>query len=158
MTHKNGIESLKKQIAAQPPPPPPVAAAPVAPPPEVREHTIPPWIVVGAGGIAMIVGVVVIATAPDAPQGCVASSETCTRKPGEDESAFAKRQEEAGRAKNQPVYGGITVGGGAVLVVGGLLWHFLEPTGPVEKTAQRKPKLTPQVAPGFAGMSLGGSF
>ncbi len=157
MTHRNGIDSLKKQIAAQPPPPP--AAGPVtAPPTEVREHTIPPWIVVGAGGIAMIVGIVVIATAPTAPEGCSASSEICTRLAGEDAKAFAKRQDTAGKAKNQPVYGGITIGGGAVLVVGGLLWHFLEPTGPVEKTGSLKPKLSPQVAPGFAGMSLGGSF
>jgi hypothetical protein len=124
----------------------------------MREHTIPPWIVVGAGGIAIIVGVVVIATAPKAPEGCSASSETCTKIANEPPDAFAKRQEEAGKAKNQPIYGGITIGGGAVLVVGGLLWHFLEPTGPVEKTGSLKPKLSPQVAPGFAGMSLGGSF
>jgi hypothetical protein len=152
-THKNGIDSLKRQIAAQPPP----SAAPTAPPAEVREHTIPPWIVVGAGGVAVIAGIVVVATAPSAPAGCDASSETCTKVPGETPAAFSKRQEEAGRAKNQPVYGGIVIGGGAALVVGGLLWHFLEPTGPVEK-ASAKPKLTPQVSPGYAGLSLGGSF
>ena len=71
MTHRNGIDSLKKQIAAQPPPPPPSAGAvPSAPPQEMREHTIPPWIVVGVGGIAVIAGIVVIATAPSvAPLG-----------------------------------------------------------------------------------------
>jgi len=40
----------------------------------------------------------------------------------------------------------------------GLLWHFVEPTGPVEKTGKIKPTLVPAVAPGYAGMSLGGSF
>jgi hypothetical protein len=114
--------------------------------------------VVGAGGIAIIAGVVVVATAPAAPDGCSASSETCTKLPNETPDAFAKRQDTAGKAKNQPVYGGIVIGGGAALVVGGLLWHFLEPTGPVEKTGKLAPKLTPQVSPGFAGMSLGGSF
>jgi tetratricopeptide (TPR) repeat protein len=160
MTHRNGIDSLKKQIAAQPATPPPAAGAtaPAAPPQEVREHTIPPWIVVGAGGIAIIAGVVVLATAPKAPNMCDASSETCTHITGESADAFAKRQQEAGRAKNQPLYGGIVIGGGAALVVGGLLWHFLEPTGPVEKSAALKPKLTPQVTPGYAGVSLGGSF
>ena len=50
------------------------------------------------------------------------------------------------------------IGGGLAIVAGGLLWHFLEPTGPVEKTGKLKPSVTPQVAPGYAGMSLGGSF
>lgn len=47
--------------------------------------------------------------------------------------------------------------GGAVLVAGGLLWHFLEPTGPVAKGAL-SPKLTPNVTPGYAGMSFGCTF
>ncbi len=157
MTHKNGIESLKKQIAAQPPPPP-VAAAPVAPPPEIREHTIPPWIVVGLGGAGVIAGVVILATTPKLPAGCDETSKTCARVPGETTDQYSDRQSRAGASQSQPTIGAVVVGIGGALVVGGLLWHFLEPTGPVEKTAQRKPKLTPQVAPGFAGMSLGGSF
>ena len=158
MTHRNGIDSLKKQIAAQPPPPPPPTGAPAAPPTEMREHTIPPWIVVGAGGAAIVVGIVVVLAAPAKPVGCSNDNDTCLRRPDETPEAFAKRQDTAGKAKNQPVYGAITIGGGAVLVGAGLLWHFLEPTGPVEKTGSLKPKLSPQVAPGFAGMSLGGSF
>ena len=37
---------------------------------------------------------------------------------------------------------------------GGLLWHFLEPTGPKEKSA----RIAPAVGPGFAGLSLTGKF
>jgi len=165
-THRNRIENLKKQIAAQPPPtvtpPPPTATATVTPPPpavETREHTVPPWIVVGLGGAAVVAGAVVIATAPKLPTNCVEATETCQRLPNESEGDFKDRQQEAGRSKTQPVVGGIVIGAGAALVVGGLLWHFLEPTGPVEPASGKvRPKLTPAFAPGYAGMSLGASF
>jgi len=157
-THKNGIDSLKKQIAAQPPPPPAAGPAATAPPAEVREHTIPPWIVVGLGGAGVIVGVVFVATTPSLPSGCDKDTKTCTRLPGETKNQFDDRQATAGASQNQPTIGAVAMGIGGAFVVGGLLWHFLEPTGPVEKTGTLKPKLSPQVAPGFAGMSLGGSF
>lgn len=161
--HKTRIENLKKQIAAQPAPvATPTAAptaAPTAPPPgEVREHTVPPWIVVGLGGAGVVAGVIVLAAAPSLPEGCFASTETCTRKPGEPQADFDDRQKRAGASQTQPTIGAVVVGIGGALVVGGLLWHFLEPTGPVEKTGKVKPKVQPQVAPGFAGLSLGGSF
>ncbi len=48
---------------------------------------------------------------------------------------------------------GFIVGGvGIAAVAGGLIWHFLEPTG--EKTAG----LVPQLGPGYAGMALSGTF
>jgi hypothetical protein len=160
MSHKNGIESLKKEIAAQkaaPPPPPGVGTT--APPAEVREHTIPPWIVVGIGGAGAIAGIVILATTPSLPAGCNASTKECTKLSADETPASLKqRQDDAGKSQNQPTVGGVVIGIGAAFVVGGLLWHFLEPTGPVEKTGKLKPSVTPQVAPGFAGMSLGGSF
>ena len=160
MTHRNGIDSLKKQIAVQPATPPPSAGAqPAAPPQEIREHTIPPWIVIGLGGAGVIAGVVILATTPSLPAGCVVGDmKTCTRKAGESDGAFADRQAKAGASQNQPTVGGVVMGIGGAVLVGGLLWHFLEPTGPVEKSTALKPKLTPQVTPGFAGVSLGGSF
>lgn len=155
-THRNGIDSLKKQIAAQPPPPPSGGAAP--PPPEVREHTIPPWVVVTVGGLGVVAGVVVIAITPSLPNGCDPKTKKCTATTAAEMANLSQRQDDAGKSQNQPTIGGVIIGIGAAFVVGGLLWHFLEPTGPVEKTGSLNPKLSPQVAPGFAGMSLGGSF
>lgn len=161
--HRTRIENLRKQLAAQPPPPtasaPPPPPTTTAPPPaEVQQHTVPPWIVVGLGGAAVVVGVVLFATAPKLPDGCVAATQKCTRNPGESTADFADRQNRAGASQDQPLYGAITLAGGGVLIGGGLLWHFLEPTGPAEKSGKTTPKLTPQVTPGYAGVSLGGNF
>jgi hypothetical protein len=156
---------MRKQLAAQPPPTATATAAPTAtttaqPPAEVREHTIPPWIVVGVGGAGIIAGIVVLATAPELPEGCTKASETCTKIPPETATSpsFINRQKEAGDAKNQPVIGAVIIGVGAAFVAGGLLWHFLEPTGRESGAAKTKPKVTPNVAPGFAGVSFGGNF
>jgi tetratricopeptide (TPR) repeat protein len=163
--HHNRIENLKKQLAAKPPPPaptvtaPPATTAPPPPPPaEVREHTIPPWILVGVGGAAVIVGAVVVATAPSLPAGCDADSGRCAPIAGESPDDFDKRKNDAGASRDQPKYGIVTMVGGGVLVAGGLLWHFLEPTGAVEKAGKAKPSVSPELGPGFAGLSLGGSF
>lgn len=158
--HRNRIDNLKRELGREKAA---AAAQPVTPPPkqEMREHTIPPWIVVGLGGAAIIAGVVVIATAPQLPAGCKSDSKSCAKDPTGKETAegFRNRQETAGQARDQPIYGIVVIGGGAALVATGLLWHFLEPTGPVDAQAAKiRPKLTPQVAPGYGGLSLGGTF
>ncbi|MDB5221265.1 MAG: hypothetical protein JWO86_9192 [Myxococcaceae bacterium] len=163
-THRNGIESLKRQIAAAPPPTattpaPSATTTTTAPPPaEVREHTVLPWLVSGVGVVGVAVGVVVLVTTPSLPANCVAATKSCTKLPDETASDFADRQDRAGKSQNQPTIGGVIIGLGGALVATGLIWHFLEPTGPVEKTGSTKPTLVPAVAPGYAGMSLGGSF
>ncbi|MDB4941827.1 MAG: hypothetical protein JWP97_1361 [Labilithrix sp.] len=169
-THKTKIENLKKQIAAAPPAATPSTTATTAPattapsttmPPaaEVREHTAAPWVVVGIGGVAAVTGLVVLLTSPKLPAGCDANNETCARLPGEDAAAYKERQDKAGRHKGQPLIGGVILGAGGVVLLGGLLWHFLEPTGPVNTTTAKGMRLlTPAVAPGYAGMSLGGTF
>jgi len=150
-THRNGIDSLKKQIAAQPATPPPSAGAgPTPPPAEVREHTIPPWIVVGVGGATAVAGIVLLAAKPNT--GCNLDTQECP------EGASTKTRNDAGTERAWGIAGPILIGGGLAIAAGGLLWHFLEPTGPVEKTGKLKPSVSPQVAPGYAGMSLGGSF
>ena len=153
------IENMKKQQASQPAPVVAPPVTPVTPPPavEMREHTVPPWILVGVGGAAVVVGVVILATAPSLPDGCDPDTKTCTRRPQDSVADQKDRQDRAGASQSQPVIGGVIAGVGGAFVLGGLLWHFLEPTGPVEKSAA-KTKVTPQVSPGFAGLSLGGSF
>jgi tetrahydromethanopterin S-methyltransferase subunit D len=51
---------------------------------------------------------------------------------------------------------GVIVGAvGLAGVAGGLVWHFLEPTG---SSASTGASLTPAVAPGYAGLNFGGKF
>jgi tetratricopeptide (TPR) repeat protein len=172
-TYQAKIENLKKQLAAATPPPPATTAPPANPPPSAETssgHSPWPWVMVGVGGAAVIAGVIVMLIAPDLPPGCDESTETCKylnpnvsdtpvgnqQKPSDEEARdLAARRETAGKALAQPKIGlGIAIGGG-VLVAGGLLWHFLEPTGSKETG---KTKLRPNLAPGYAGLTLGGSF
>jgi hypothetical protein len=62
--------------------------------------------------------------------------------PNESADDLKQRQTTAGRAASQPTAGGVTMGVGAALVVGGLLWHFLEPTGS-KSTARAQVHFTP---------------
>jgi uncharacterized membrane protein len=120
-----------------------------------RGHTVFPWIVVGLGVATMGAGLVVLLTSPSLPPGCSQATKTCTRLPGEPPSAFAKRQEDAGRSESQPTEGLIIGAIGLGVVGAGLLWHFLEPTGPARTGALH---FTPWAAPGTAGGALGASF
>lgn len=166
-THRSRIETLKTKLADQKA----AATAPTTtapslgggngggsePPPggEMQEHTIYPWLLVGAGVVATGVGIAVIATAPEFPDNCDKATETCTRRPGQSEADFQRDQDTSGRAKDQPVWGTVVTVGGVVLVAGGLLWHFLEPTGPKDEA---KTKLRPSVGPGYGGFALTGRF
>ena len=66
-----------------------------------------------------------------------------------------KRQKDAGQSESQPVLGFIVGGIGLGVVGAGLLWHFLEPTGPERIGALR---FIPWAAPGSAGGALGAAF
>ena len=120
-----------------------------------HHHTVFPWIVVGLGVATMGTGLVVIFTSPALPNGCSSSSRTCVRLTNESATAFAKRQEDAGRSESQPTEGLIVTGIGLGVAAAGLVWHFLEPTGPERTGALR---FTPWAAPGTAGGALGASF
>jgi hypothetical protein len=141
-------------------PPPPAATAPEAERPgviTVREHTVFPWIVVGLGVATMGTGLVLVLTAPSLPAGCNDKTQTCARIDGESGAAFARRQEDAGRSESQPSEGLVVGAIGLGVVAGGLLWHFLEPTGP-EAAARGALHFTPWAAPGRAGGAVGASF
>jgi hypothetical protein len=135
-------------------PPAPTLVPQPAPTGEVREHSVAPWIVVGVGGAAVVAGVVIFLTAPDRPSNCDPDTHKCTR--GTDESAadFATDKDQAGRADSLPVFGVIVAAGGAALVAGGLLWHFLEPVGP--KTGNVR--LSPWTTGKSSGVGLSGTF
>lgn len=144
-------EEKRKKAAAEaaPPPPPPKPQVIV-----LREHTFGPWVVVGAGVAAVATGVVLHVVAPALPAGCDAASQKCAPNAPQDV------KDKAGLSQNLPLAGTVTLIGGGVLVAGGLLWHFLEPTGPMPlaTVGARPPRLTPALAPGYAGLALGGAF
>ena len=173
-TVKARLANMKKGLAENPakpqptPPPTPTpsptptpAPAPSQPPPartEVREHTVYPWVVAGVGGLALVTGLTVyVVGLQTAPDNCIASERKCTRQPGETDTAFASRQEKAGTAAGLQTGGLVALVGGGVLAVGGLVWHFVEPTGPKSSEA-KTPRLVPAVSPGYAGVELGGRF
>lgn len=157
-TYEAKIANLRKQLATKrPAPDEPVLPAPetASPPPE-RQHTVVPWVVAAAGGVALGVGIVLIATAPDLPRACDDASRSCSVLAGESPADFAQRKGDAGKAASQPVWGAIVTAGGAALVVSGILWHFLEPS----RAAKDPTKATfrPELGPGIAGASFGGVF
>jgi tetratricopeptide (TPR) repeat protein len=151
------------------------AQQPSAPPREVvvREHTAAPWVVFGVGVAALGTGIVLAAAGPAIPKLCDGAADGTVSKdvngkpaclpdpaqpPASQESERQSRANDAGLARGLQIAAPITIIGGAVLMVGGLAWHFLEPTGPVTKEGKLRPKVTPQVSPGYAGLSLGGAF
>jgi tetratricopeptide (TPR) repeat protein len=70
-----------------------------------------------------------------------------------------KRQQDAGTAGGLRTAGLVTAIGGGVLLVGGIVWHFVEPTGPVKKEGAVKDfQLVPVVAPGYSGLTMGARF
>lgn len=163
------IENLKAQIAAQPTATatttatatatstaPTATGTSTAPPPE-RGHTAGPWVVVGIGGAAMIPGLILTIVGQGNYK---AATENCARdakgnlipSPNCDPGRVPALQDKA------LVTRGVGIGllaGGAALVIGGLIWHFLEPTGPVK---EGKIRLSPVWQPGYAGLNLSGSF
>ena len=135
------------------------ATGTTAPPPAtgpVREHTVLPWIVVGTGAVGIAVGVAVavvgVLNRKSAEDEC--PNNVCPS--GVDPNAQMKKVDDA---NSVATIGGVVAGVGGALVIGGLVWHFLEPTGP-EPAANAKLRVRPMpvVAPGYAGLAAGGTF
>lgn len=121
-----------------------------------RGHTPYPWIVAGVGAVGIVVGAAVAISAPDRPAGCNSETKTCTRLDGQSDADFRKAQADAGQADSQPILGYAIVAGGAALVVGGLLWHFLEPTGAASSATRLR--VAPWTTGTSSGLALGARF
>ncbi|MBX3185985.1 MAG: tetratricopeptide repeat protein [Labilithrix sp.] len=164
-THRTRIDNLKKKdleaqqaahaAAATASPPPATTSAP--PPAEQSGHTAFPWIVVAAGGAAILTGVILHVAAPPFPENCDRATDTCAPLPNESAAAAQTRRDKAGQHGGMTLGGTIAIIGGIGIVGGGLLWHFLEPSG-TPSSESGKPKLRPEGGPGYAGFSLGGAF
>ncbi|HEY8074323.1 MAG TPA: hypothetical protein VIF62_09440 [Labilithrix sp.] len=152
----------KAQPSAQPsasttPPPPSASSSTPAQPPsqgEMREHTIWPWVVATIGGASLVTGIILVAVGPKPPSNCDTGSLTCTKVGSETPAEVSSDQDKANSAVNVEKAGIVLMIAGGAVLAGGIIWHFLEPTGAVSG----KPILTPAVGPGYAGASLGASF
>ena len=117
-----------------------------------------PFIIVGAGGVAAIVGAVVLAggakKVSDAEEAC--PNRKCP--PGR---RGRVRIQDGNDGRNQETIGGVVLGIGVAAIAGGLVWHFVsKPSGSAQATVapSRGAGFTPVLAPIFAGLSLAGSF
>jgi hypothetical protein len=170
------IEVLKKQIAAEKAPPvapaapPPVVvpkvSAPAAPPaPEAHPGKRPIWpiFVASGGGVALIVGLGVFGAAAkdvkDFEKKCpnrVCPERTAASPPGT--PSQAQLIDQGNSARGRETTGGVIAGVGAVALTGGLIWYFAEPREAAATGTLLRPRVTPTVTPGFAGLALSGAF
>lgn len=158
------IDNLKSQIAAQSPattvplaptpvptaivqPSPPATVAPSPPPAEERHHSAVPWVVTGVGGAAAIAGIVALLV------GYVQyTGDECNGTPmcPKGSPNIAAGNSALGV---QHIGVGLLVGGGAVAAAG-LIWHFVEPTGPgAGPGGDKKAECEPMLGPGYVGVT-----
>jgi hypothetical protein len=126
------------------------ATAPEPPAPPPSGHTALPWIVAGAGVAVLAAGVVMYAVGDSdvtsAAKTC-GGGHSCPQTPAGNSAVSTGN---TGRTLE-----GVGVGAGiaGILgVAGGIVWHF------TEHPASGQVAVTPVVAPGYAGVGLGGSF
>jgi hypothetical protein len=130
---------------------PPTSTGAVPPSETTGGHGVAPWVLVGVGGAALLTGVVVYIVGA----GKVSNAESVcgTNHVGCPPGSPAITDGNSGRTLE--LVGGIAGGVGLAAVAGGLVWHFMEPTGSSRTTGA---SVTPVLAPGYAGMGLGGHF
>jgi hypothetical protein len=165
------IRNLREQLAQERPTATGVATAPTAtttgvpsatttaptastgapPPPSIVEHSAAPWVLVGVGGALVVTGALLLVVG----SGKVSTANsTC---PGH--TGCAQSVADSGNAGRTMETVGIIGGVAGIVGVGaGLVWHFTEGGAAQTASTSPRPYVTPVVTPGFAGMSLGGSF
>jgi hypothetical protein len=181
------IENLKSQIAAAekqaaPPPPLPPAAAAVAPPaapaptapapaaappvPDTSDtkgsRSAMPLVVAGGGAVLGVVGGIVFAGGMSKVSEAEDVCPTHKCPPNVPPKAAADAIDKGNAGRQQQVIGGVVLGVGVAALGGGLLWYLLSsPSSESPSKAAislRRTHATPAVAPGYAGISVGGSF
>lgn len=106
------------------------AKGPVVEEPASGSRPIAPLVVAGVGGVALIVGSVLLATGLGAvPSNCSRDTHECAASPGD--GSFDDAKSAVGRANL-----GLGIGiGGAVVALGGLVWYFASsPSEPEKRT------------------------
>jgi hypothetical protein len=120
-------------------------------------HSVAPWILVGVGSTIAFTGVVMYLAAPALPSNCDAATSTCVIRLNESSADLANDQDRAGAHVFWHKVGLLTFAGGALVVGGGLLWHFLEPANEGSSSSSRV-RVTPWTSASAAGVTLGGGF
>ena len=142
------------------PKPPSGVAEPTPPkptPPDTSgeaHHTAAPWVVVGVGGATLITGIILVAARPSLPSNCNGDSHTCTRRPGETNADYSGEQNQAGDHDSRLQLGLVVGAVGLGVIAGGLVWHFLEPSGP--KTGAVR--VSPWTTANGGGLTVLGAF
>jgi hypothetical protein len=130
----------------------PTATFTSEPPPYAASHGAAPWVVSGVGLAAVIAGGVMLGVG----SGDVSSANTACPSHQNCAQDIANK---GNTGRGLETAGVITGAVGVVAVGAGLIWHFTEPTTPRTGSAPAPgTQMTPVVAPGYAGLSLGGSF
>jgi hypothetical protein len=136
------------------------------PPPQTGGHTIPPWIVVGVGAAAVATGVIIyFVERGNVPSQCDFGSRTCQRN-GLTDAQVNDLEQKASDATSLANVGLIIAISGAVVAAGGLVWHFVEPTGPSQPATAALPtfkniglrNVTPVVGPHYTGAGFSAAF
>ncbi len=122
-------------------------------------HSVAPWIVTGAGAAAVIGGVVMLVLG-NADVNYVHSH--CTTNtagqfiscsdPANPSRTFNDFKSIDSRGAALETVGWIVGGVGLAAVIGGIVWHFVEPTKP------KAAAFAPVLAPGYAGLAFGSRF
>jgi len=120
--------------------------------PSTPSRPITPWIVVGAGGVATIAGVLLWTTGNSKIKDAEA---TCPDRSNCADSA-ARDKGNSGRSNVQ--IGGALTGVGLVAVAGGLVWQFVFNKPKAAPASTPAATLTPAFGQGFSGLSMQGRF
>ncbi len=164
------VEVLKKKIAEED-----AAAAVAAPPssgtsaaspnnagaPVLADTTTPkakrspgPWILIGLGGAATIVGTIGVISnkkkISDADAECGGNRNACPTE-------VANRGNDARSALNSSA---VIAGAGLLAIGGGVVWYILDDSrvSNANASARLRPRLTPVLGPAVAGLSVSGAF
>ena len=171
------VEVLKKKIAeedaaaaAAPPPttapPPGPTPPPVAPPPTEKARRSPwPWVLMGVGGAAIVVGTIGVVDNQKKLDDVAAKcpERKCPSLPDPNfpnktipDTATINKGNVARTAFNRSAF---IMGVGGAAIAGGVVWWFLDKKS-VDKANQtaNRPLVVPFVAPQLAGLSVSGAF
>ncbi|HEY2409097.1 MAG TPA: hypothetical protein VGI10_23995 [Polyangiaceae bacterium] len=171
------IEAMKRQIEAekatpvpvtQPPPPvqaptttPPVGGTPAPTSEPQGKRPVLPLIVAGAGGVVFLVG---LAGYSKASKDVSDFEKVCPNRqcgqPGVSDAVKNQRIQQGNDARNRQITYGAVTWVGLAGAAGGVIWYFVSPRKPASSAelTPSRPIVTPAAAPGYAGLSLSGSF
>ncbi len=126
----------------------PTATATDTAPPPSGGHSVAPWVVVGVGGAALVGGIIMLVVG----SGKVSDSKSLCPNNACPATVLTTAQSENKSGYTLETVGLIVGGLGVVGVAGGLVWHFLEPTG------EKKAAFAPVITPGYAGAAVSYKF